>query len=129
MPKIVYNACFGGFSISPECVKLARELSGDPRWGGAIMTGDTYPNGTEIDNDYGSCYYYGSRHNKWLVQAVETLGSDAASGACAKLEIHDCGDEHHGYDIEDYDGMETVRVDDRSWHTSSEDDWSKSRWG
>ena len=33
MNKVVYNACYGGFSLSREAVILARELSGDPEWG------------------------------------------------------------------------------------------------
>lgn len=32
MPKIAYNADYGGFSLSREAVELARKLSGNPKW-------------------------------------------------------------------------------------------------
>ena len=107
MRKVVYNACFGGFSLSREAVLLARELSGNPKWGGTAIKGDTYECGKLCESDYG--YIKGiERHDKTLVEVVERLG-DSASGSCSDLQIEEVGGP---YRIDEYDGAESVETPD-----------------
>jgi hypothetical protein len=53
------------------------------------------------------------RSNPLLIQVVEELG-EAASGMCGKLEIVEIPDDVN-WEIDEYDGMETVREKHRSW--------------
>lgn len=57
---------------------------------------------------YGSDLY-SSRHDKDLVEVVETLGSERASGDYAKLVVVDL-EENNKYRIHEYDGLESVEV-------------------
>lgn len=120
MAKIVFNACYGGFSLSREAVLLARELTGNPKWGGATIKGDLYENGEVCEYDFGYIDSCGGgdaipRHDPILVQVVELLGYEKASGNCAKLCIEEVPD-GTGYRIEEYDGNETVRTNyDTDW--------------
>ena len=93
--KVVYNTCFGGFSISRKCAEwlAARgnleciNMLDDPvSWHGGL--------------------YKTPRHDPTLVLAVEHLGSQVSSGSCAKLALHVLqGDRYY---IEEYDGNEGV---------------------
>lgn len=92
MTKIVYNGCFGGFSISAAAVKRYAELIGK-----------------EI-----SVYPDLPRHDPVLVQVVEELG-EAANGRQADLRIANvpAGSK---YRIDAYDGNESVMTpDDYYW--------------
>ena len=101
MAKVVYNACFGGFSLSPDAVRLGRKISGNPKW-------------ADADEKYG--FIEGiERHDTVLVQVVEELGRAAASGSCAKLAIKEVPSGTL-YRIDEYDGSETVM-------TNSDYDW------
>ncbi len=88
MAKVVYNTCFGGFGLSKAAIRLGRELSGDPQWGG----------------DYGGRDL--PRHDNVLVAVVETLG-DKANGRSADLAIRELTSGTL-YRIDDYDGQESV---------------------
>jgi hypothetical protein len=95
MYKVVYNGCFGGFSLSAEAVRLAKRAAGkDSAW-------------TNVSEEYG--YLEGSieRHDPVLVAVVERLGK-AASGRCADLKIAEI--ESNTYRIDEYDGSESVEV-------------------
>lgn len=109
MTKIVYNACFGGFSLSRAAVLRAREISGNPAWGGPCIKGDIYGCGTQVDRDYGHIDGV-SRHDQHLVAVVEELG-DAAGGDCAKLRIENVPS-GTAYRIDEYDGRETVNTNE-----------------
>lgn len=89
---IVINRCFGGFSLSEE----AYEYLG-LKWDG-----------------YGHAYY-DKRDNSKLVECVETLGSEQASGVFARLKVVYIPDDVE-WEISNYDGMETVREKSRSWN-------------
>ena len=96
MAKIVYNGCYGGFGLSAEAVRLARQISGDPKWGGA-------------DEKYG--FIEGvERHDPVLVQVVETLGA-AANGSGARLLLKELPSGTL-YRIDEYDGSESVCTND-----------------
>lgn len=110
--KVVINRCYGGFSVSRKAVLLARKLSGNPKWGGPTIKGDIYDDGTKADCDYG--YVYGvERHDPILVQVVEKLGKKA-NGSLAELSVVEVPDGVK-YTIEDYDGIEHIAEEHRTW--------------
>ena len=52
--KIAYNACYGGFSLSRAGILRAREITGDPNWGGPCIKGDFWgDSGKPVEFDYG----------------------------------------------------------------------------
>lgn len=88
--KIVLNKCFGGYSLSEEAYKYLN------------IPGDGY-----------GCDFKENRTNEKLIECVEALG-DKANGDCAKLSIVEIPDDIEYY-IGDYDGIETVHEEHRSW--------------
>ena len=98
MTKVVYNGCYGGFSLSEAALKRGRELSGNPEWGGYA--------GRDV-----------CRHDHILVRVVEELGG-AANGSCAVLCIEELPDGTQ-YRIDEYDGKENVETRDSvAWETT-----------
>jgi len=95
MVKIVYNGCFGGFSLSPEAVRLGKSISDSDEW-------------KEVDERYG--YFEGPRHDETLVKVVEQLGKKAG-GDVASLRICELPDGTE-YRIDEYDGNESVETRD-----------------
>ena len=97
--KVVYNICYGGFSISPEALTRMQELgfTGNfSKWRDLIRLHDC------------------SRHDPILVQAVEELGKKA-NGFKSDLRIAEV---FGPYRIEEYDGAETVyEPSDYDWIT------------
>jgi len=91
--KIVINDDWGGFGLSEEAYK---EL------------------GLEWDGFGYAFNGYECRTNPKLVEVVERLGSERASGHFAKLKVIEIPD---GIDwvIYNYDGIETVYEKHRSW--------------
>ena len=110
--KVAYNGCDGGFCLSREAVILARKLSGNDGWGGVTIKGDVYEDGRICDSDYGSIHGI-SRDNEFLISVIETL-KDKASGFCAELRIDEIPDGAE-YDIDEYDGYESVLPPRQSW--------------
>ena len=104
MNKVVYNACYGGFSLSKEAAKWLIEHGSD-----------------KINEDINSITfnmfnYEGERHDKLLIECVENLGSELASGNCANLQIAIING--NKYRIDEYDGSETViEPNDEKWIT------------
>jgi hypothetical protein len=103
MNKVVYNACYGGFSLSREAMEWLVAHGADTD--GSLSD--------ELKRDKGpfseSFYPLIARHNPLLVQCVEELG-EKAGGMCAELAIHTI--EGNLYRITEYDGYETVEVPD-----------------
>ena len=93
MTRIVYNTCYGGFGLSAEAEARYQELSGVER-----------------------VYVYGiSRTDPILLQVIDELGIDAASGRFARLAIAEVPAGTR-YRIDEYDGLESVMtVDDYEW--------------
>ena len=54
------------------------------------------------------------RHDPLLIQIVEELGSEIASGGCAELKIIEIPD-GTDYVIEEYDGLETIAEAHQTW--------------
>jgi hypothetical protein len=97
MVKIVYNSCYGGFSLSDAAIARYIELTG-------VSAEDFY------DRDV-------ARNDPILAQVVEELGREA-DGDCAKLEIYEipAGTKYY---LDEYDGMEhIIEFDDFLWETA-----------
>jgi hypothetical protein len=124
MTKVVYNACYGGFSLSVSAVKRAREISGDPKWGDATLPGEMFDDGSGPAKDHGrgdkAAVHLGydfPRTDPVLVQVVEEMGEDASSDL-SHLKIQTVPDGTR-YRIDEYDGFERVMtIDDYEWQTA-----------
>ena len=116
MAKVVFNGCYGGFSLSDAAIQRYADLKGI-----AIHKH------TVGDTDY-SLWVYAktdvyldpddfARHDPILVQVVEELGL-AADGDAARLRIREVPDGAH-YRIVEYDGMESVILESElQWETA-----------
>jgi len=100
MNKVVYNACFGGFSISAAAMKWLAENGREEIKAIAEEQLREYPNET-----FGYYCTDIKRHDPDLVRCVETLGEDA-EGAYATLEVREL--KGNRYRIDNYDGNEEV---------------------
>ena len=97
MTRIVYNACFGGFSLSQEGRDLYCKLAG------------VYPvhPGNFYDRDL-------SRTDPIRLQVVDQLGS-RANGGFAQLQVRELAPGVK-YRIDEYDGNESVKtIDEYEW--------------
>lgn len=97
MYKIVYNACYGGFSLSKEASEMLNKMKG------MVVCNVEY--GYIDDEDVVP------RHDKDLVDIVEKLGSKRASGDCAYLQVAEI--DSNTYRIEEYDGSESIITQDK----------------
>lgn len=133
MTKIVYNACYGGYSLSEKAILRYAELKGmtlyaskDHRFSMTSFTTIPYEEYEilyEADAELGNfsrsieAYFCDSdieRDDPVLVQVVEELG-DEANGPCAKLRIRDLKPGTL-YRIDEYDGDESVMTqEDHNW--------------
>ena len=68
----------------------------------------------KIDNDAYYSTYDLQRDDPDLIATIEELGSKAASGTCSKLKIIEIPDDVE-WEIDEYDGMESVEEKHRSW--------------
>lgn len=83
--KIVINNCYGGFGLSKKALKYLN-----------------------IEDDF-----YIERTDERLIKCVEELG-DEASDVCASLIVIEIPD-NVDYYIWEYDGIESVHEQHRSW--------------
>ena len=115
MTKIAYNGKHGGFSISNAALIRAREISGNPRWAGCCLKGETYSDGSKCDFDFDGHHIsdYGDdkieRTDPVLIQVIEELGKEA-NGSCADIRIEDLPAGTF-YRIQEYDGLEWIETD------------------
>ena len=114
MTKVVYNACYGGFSLSDEAVEMYLNLKGlkytkiKEEWGSSSY--DVEENKVFYDRRI-------ERDDPVLVQVVEKLG-DKANGECAKLYIEDIP-KGTLYRITEYDGYELIETKyDTDWNVA-----------
>ena len=137
--KLVINKCFGGFGLSKDAEELYLKKAGfeSHRY---IQTKYNYRDGEElyekIDNDdnelthvftkdHGdsfskfpeddSYWYYGDleRNDPILIDVVEELG-DKANNSYSALHVIEIPDGVE-WEMDDYDGIETVHEKHRSW--------------
>ena len=124
MTKIVINACYGGFGLSEEGMRVYAEKKGipiytwkDPKYQSAIFKiyFKADPSGMiEISNEFYQKYHLSDndikRDDPNLVAVVEELG-DKANGMCAKLVVQELP-KGTKYRITEYDGFEGIETDD-----------------
>lgn len=112
MNKVVYNNCFGGFSLSVKAVKwLAENGHGKIK----EITQEYLKNTEDRYSRFGCHLRDIDRHDPDLVRCVETLGRQA-SGGLAELEIAEL--KGNRYRISEYDGAEEVfEPDDEEYIT------------
>jgi len=131
MTKIVYNACYGGFGLSPAAIERYADIKGITLYGKDCSWGYSYATvpWEEYDRIYEECrkerdYRRSnelsfsdssiSRTDPVLVQVVQELG-DAANGSYARLRIKTLP-AGTLYRIDEHDGMESVMTqDDYDW--------------
>lgn len=133
--KIAINRCFGEFSLSPKALKYWMELKGNPCYFFTYSHNNkkdeyepieikdiksfnwsafTIKNPVMFDNDadyIDNCPE--DRTDNELIITIENLG-DKANGGNAKLKVIEIPDDVE-WEIDEYDGMETVREKHRSW--------------
>ena len=103
MNKVVFNNCFGGFSLSVNAVKWLAENG----HGKIKEIAQKYMESLTSTDFRLGCYLSGiDRHDPDLVRCVETLGRKAAGGALAELDIAEL--KGNRYRITEYDGAEDV---------------------
>lgn len=116
MHKVVFNNCYGGFSISLKAVEWLEHNSEDEALLAHIKHWrEIYLLDSTVLLDYAvSEFFDRKRHHKDLVAVVEALG-DEANGSCAHLGIAQI--RGNQYRIEEYDGAEEVITpeDDNEW--------------
>lgn len=131
MANIVYNACYGGFSLSNEAIMRYAEIKGIKLYSEEDSMFTHYylcpPEEFKrlIDEDNANPIQPGryarsnemyfsdreiERNDPALVQVVEELG-DRANGMCAKLRVEDVP-AGTLYRIDEYDGFESVMTQD-----------------
>ena len=89
MHSVVYNSCFGGFSLSEECTQELESRLGD----------------REVDRD-----------DPVLVEIVRAKGPGRAGGPYSNLRIKEIPDKYRdSFYIQEYDGYESVVIDFKGW--------------
>ena len=139
--KIVINRCYGGFELSAAAEGLLstkrgvtlhkyeqvkhkyldgvaayqRRAADKKVFCPTILTED---HGDYFEGDFkeGTYWYSGDidRDDPLLIEVVEELGEEEASGDYAKLEIVEIPDDV-GWYLDDYDGFESIHENHRSW--------------
>jgi hypothetical protein len=119
MTKVVINCCFGGFGISDEAFEKLLERKGiafDKVENESKLMGASYYNeGHSGDDDHYICQYdyYNDRSDADLIAIIEEMGESANSWA-SELSIVEIPDDVKWH-IHDYDGMEHVAENHRTW--------------
>lgn len=138
--KIVINDCFGGFSLSDQAIRLYLEKKGLEYWeydeGHSALMGATFllcppdeyekmrekadntPVGPDRYKEVNAVYFSMYDIDRWdpiLVEVVEEL-EEKANGRFASLRVVDIPfEDGDGWYIDEYDGVETVHENHRSW--------------
>jgi len=125
--QVVINNCFGGFNMSDEaieeCIKRGMKLT---EWENGyykdrsadFVDWSTHPDRTTLfKNRYSICNDNRKefRTNPIVIAVVKKLGKKA-NGPCAKLKVIDIPfDSTDGWEIDEYDGNESIKESHRSW--------------
>jgi hypothetical protein len=115
MQKIVINTDFGGFGLSDEAIELYGQLAQLNLVSEIDKYGfrNYYCNSISGDNYFS--YYDIKRDDQHLVQVVQQLG-DAACGDYSTLKVVEIPDDVVVWHICEYDGIEYVAENHRTWH-------------
>ena len=101
--KVVYNNCFGDFSLSVKAVKWLAENG----HGKIKEIAQKHTESLKSSDFHCGCFLNGiDRHDPDLVRCVETLGRKSSGGGFSKLEIAEL--KGNRYRIDEYDGAEAV---------------------
>ncbi len=100
--KVVLNKRFGGFGLT----KIVFEELG--------IDWDGYGYLSNEDMGIESTDYNAYRTDERLIKAIEKIGLGESSASLASLQIVDIPDDIE-WEIDDYDGIETVHEKHRSW--------------
>ena len=124
MAKIIINRCYGGFSVNDDVAKLLK-LDGVK----VTFAGEYYPDGVIIKSNVSKNHHYfdnedfgiiDDNYDKWraderLIKAIETIGEDKSyRDDISEIEIIENPDDVE-WEIDDYDGIETIHEKHRSW--------------
>jgi hypothetical protein len=102
MVRIVYNTDWGGYGLSDKAIKRYWEIKGEPE-----------PEDWTKREDF-------KRHDPILLQVIDEIGLDAASGNWAELAITELP-RGTKYYIKEYDGYEcVVTPKDIKWSIAGE---------
>lgn len=134
--KVVVNRCFGGFGLSPKAWEAYQLRKGNPVYFYVSHADHRIYRRVSADEiSSRSLFFYclnedhgdtcgwdvivgmcpePDRDDPDLIAVVEELG-DAASGACANLEVVEIPDDVE-WVIEEYDGSEWVSEKHRTWY-------------
>lgn len=139
--KIAVNRCYGGFGLSDRAVEMIMKRKGlncfrykqtkynfrdgvneytrcdlfENDFESYYSTKDLGEKTDKIPNEY--FWYYGVRLERTdsdLIEVIEELGEEEASGRFASLEIVEIPDDVN-WEIDNYDGIETIHEMHRSW--------------
>ena len=127
--KIIINRCYGGFGLSEKAVMRYAELAGMTLYPEKTEFGDTEyykvpkeefdniksenPKSYKVLNSLMFFETFIKRNDPLLVRVVEELGIEA-DGYLATLKVVEIPDDIL-WKINDYNGMETVVENHRSW--------------
>lgn len=102
MKRVLYNADYGGFGISTKATQWICD-----KLGVAVEFKDGSCGYPEMNDEDRTLYSNNiKRHSQLMLDCFDELGSKVFSGRCAA--VRDFMLEGNQYDIEDYDGSETV---------------------
>ena len=116
--KIVYNNCYGGYAFSDKAIEWLSEHGSDKTKRFIAQkrleaNEKTKNDSTKIFYVMDALRYFLKRHDPDLVAAVEALGKEV-NGTFSDLAIEEIDGDV--YNIEEYDGKETVVTpDDIGW--------------
>lgn len=116
MTKVVINRCYGGFGLSDDAVERYAQLKGinlGPRQKSSYGGAHWYIDDIRDDEHYYSSHVIEGRSDPILIQVIEEMGN-AADGWAADLAIVEIPDDVQWH-IEEYDGMEWVAENHRTW--------------
>lgn len=129
MAKIVINRCYGGYGLSHEAVMRYAEIKGIilysvKKYSYYLCPSEEYdkvraeeelnPYSPDRFKQSNALYFSPSnieRHDPVLIQVIEELGSEKASGNHAELYIVEVP-AGTPYRIDEYDGMESLETKD-----------------
>jgi hypothetical protein len=123
--KIVINNVLGGFGLSPAAVRRYADLAGfnvieygEPDDWTVLLLHATYSGKYEDMTPEERDGLFSpdtiGRTDKYLIQTIEELGTDA-NGKFARLKIVEIPDDVD-WIIQEYDGVECVAERHRTWH-------------
>jgi len=114
--RVVINTCHGGFALSHEAILRWHELQGIPVYHRSLpdsMMVIYYRDPAYTDHSVWSEDDI-DRDDPYLVRVVQEMGGDRAGGPYSELKIVEIP-ESVAWQIQEYDGMEWVAEQHRTW--------------